>query len=159
MRRKSFAALAIGKVGEGLSSQDRLRAWLVKTALLGSGLLKMKPDPIPRVRVWRTEEKGSDVNLASHLIVDARDQTFEKAAVVSNDSDLAWPIEYVRDTLGLPVVVLNPSKHRNKRLSPAGTPYKAIREEDLSSSQLPLEIADSKGRIHRPPGWSAPKKH
>jgi hypothetical protein len=98
MRRKSFAALAIGKVGEGLSSQDRLRAWLVKTALLGSGLLKMKPDPIPRVRVWRTEEKGSDVNLASHLIVDARDQTFEKAAVVSNDSDLAWPIEYVRDT-------------------------------------------------------------
>lgn len=158
MRRKNYAALAIGKVGEGFSRRELLRARLVRLALMGSDLLAMKEDPIPRVRIWKTEEKGSDVNLASHLIVDARDGLFEKAAVISNDSDLAWPIQYVRG-LGLPVVVLNPSKHRNKRLSPRDTPYKAIQEPELAVSQLAATLMDSKGEIHRPPAWGQPKKH
>lgn len=159
MRRKKFAALAIGKVGEGFERKELLRARLLRLALAGSGLLAMKSDPIPRIQVWKTEEKGSDVNLASHLLIDGRDGIYEQAAVVSNDSDLAWPIEYVRETLGLPVVVLNPSRHRNKRLSPPGTPYRAIRGPDLAASQLPLVITDSKGKIHRPPEWAQPKKH
>jgi len=84
--------------------------------------LKMKSDPIPRLRVWKTEEKGSDVNLGSHLLVDGFNARYEQAAVISNDSDLEWPIRYVRETLGLPVVVLNPSKHRNRRLAPENLP-------------------------------------
>jgi len=159
MRRKKFAALAIGKVGEGFGRRELLRARLLRLALKGSGLLTMKSDPIPRIQVWKTEEKGSDVNLASHLLIDGRDGAYEQAAVISNDSDLAWPIEYVRVTLGLPVVILNPSRHRNKRLSPAETPYRAIREPDLAASQLPSVITDSKGKIHRPPEWARPKKH
>lgn len=38
--------------------------------------------------VWRTDEKGSDVNLATQLLVDAFDDAFECAVVVTNDSDL-----------------------------------------------------------------------
>lgn len=68
MRRKKFAALAIGKVGEGFGRRELLRARLLQLALL-----IMKSDPIPRIQVWKTEEKGSDVNLASHLLVDGRD--------------------------------------------------------------------------------------
>ncbi len=39
-------------------------------------------------KVIKTEEKGSDVNLATHLLVDGFDHDYELAVVVSNDSDL-----------------------------------------------------------------------
>ena len=41
------------------------------------------------VEVIRTEEKGSDVNLAVHLLNDSWIDKFDCAVVVSNDSDLA----------------------------------------------------------------------
>ena len=44
------------------------------------------------VQVMKSEEKGSDVNLATYLLVDAFDDDYEAAVVVSNDSDLAEPI-------------------------------------------------------------------
>ena len=39
------------------------------------------------------EEKGSDVNVASHLLLD---RTIDAAIVVSNDSDLRFPIQQAR---------------------------------------------------------------
>ena len=48
------------------------------------------------VEIWLNEEKGSDVNLATQLLLDAFDNNFEFAVVISNDSDLAWPIQMVR---------------------------------------------------------------
>ena len=44
------------------------------------------------VRVMKTEEKGSDVNLATHLLMDAIDDLFDVADIISNDSDLKEPI-------------------------------------------------------------------
>ena len=40
------------------------------------------------VQVHKSEEKGSDVNLATNLLVDAFDCDYEVAIVISNDSDL-----------------------------------------------------------------------
>ena len=60
------------------------------------------------VRVLKTDEKGSEVNLASHLLLDAFAGDFETALVVSNDSDLAFPIRAVRKRLGLTVGVACP---------------------------------------------------
>ena len=40
----------------------------------------------------KTEEKGSDVNLASHLLRDAFSKKFEVAVLITNDSDLAEPV-------------------------------------------------------------------
>jgi hypothetical protein len=39
----------------------------------------------------KVEEKGSDVNLASHLLLDAFQNSFDVGAVLSNDSDLVEP--------------------------------------------------------------------
>jgi hypothetical protein len=36
------------------------------------------------------EEKGSDVNVAAHLLVDVLAGGFDAAVVISNDSDLRW---------------------------------------------------------------------
>ncbi len=51
----------------------------------------------PAQRVWvdKTEEKGSDVNLASHLLRGAYTKKFEVAVVIANDSDLAEPVRNV----------------------------------------------------------------
>lgn len=51
------------------------------------------PDrPGQTVRILKTEEKRSDVNLATLLMVDCVDDDFDEAVIISNDSDLALPI-------------------------------------------------------------------
>jgi hypothetical protein len=50
-------------------------------------------------KVIKTEEKGSDVNLATHLLHDAQMGRFDVAVVISNDSDLLEPIKIVRQEL------------------------------------------------------------
>lgn len=45
----------------------------------------------PYAEVWKTEEKGSDVNLATYLLVDAINHDCDMAIVFSNDSDLKDP--------------------------------------------------------------------
>ncbi|MGA2165853.1 MAG: NYN domain-containing protein [Solirubrobacteraceae bacterium] len=65
--------------------------------------------------VLRTEEKGTDVNLASYLLLDAFREDCETAIVVSNDADLKTPIEIAKSKLDISVGVLNP--HPLKRSS------------------------------------------
>jgi hypothetical protein len=52
------------------------------------------------------EEKGSDVNVASHLLVDVLEGTVDAAVVVSNDSDLAFPVKATRGRV--PLGMVNP---------------------------------------------------
>ena len=46
--------------------------------------------------VWKTEEKGLDVNIASYLLVDGFKDDYEVAVVISGDSDLTTPIALAR---------------------------------------------------------------
>ena len=46
--------------------------------------------------VIRTEEKGSDVNLAVHLLNDGWLDAYDCAVVVSNDSDIAEAMRLVK---------------------------------------------------------------
>jgi len=107
----------------------------------------------PTKRVWvdRTEEKGSDVNLAAHLLRDAFMHRFEVAVLVTNDSDLVEPVRIVRVEMGLPVGILNPHEHHSKVLRPLATFVKRIRQSDLIASQFPDEIVGADGRIIRKP--------
>ncbi len=111
----------------------------------------------PNRLVWNTEEKGSDVNLASYLLIDGFRARYDIAVVISNDSDLKTPVEFVRGELGAPVGVLNPHKNRSWALSPkklpAGSFYKPIRSAALAASQLPQTLKDADGTIHKPKGW------
>jgi len=58
--------------------------------------------------VSRREEKGSDVNVATHLLIDVLEKNIDAAVVVSNDSDLKKPIEVSRTHV--PVGLVNPTK-------------------------------------------------
>ena len=111
---------------------------------------------LPRyVTVRDSEEKGSDVNLAMRLLVDGFNRAFEQAVVITNDSDLAGPIKYVRDDLGLQVTVVNPdsANYTQQSLSNAATRVKRLRKSHLRRSQLPPTLEDAQGTITNPPEW------
>ncbi|MBB3118803.1 NYN domain-containing protein [Pseudoduganella violacea] len=106
------------------------------------------------VEVIKTEEKGSDVNLATHLIHDAHLNRFDIAVVVSNDSDLLTPIKLARADLGKLVGILNPQRHPSRALLPHIDFLKQIRGSALAASQFPAQLLDARGRvIHKPIGW------
>ena len=105
------------------------------------------------VRVIKTEEKGSDVNIATHLLHDAHMGRFEVAVVVSNDSDLLEPIKIVREQLGKKVGILNPQKHPSRALLPHIDFIKQIREGVLRAAQLPETLSDATGTFTKPAAW------
>lgn len=112
--------------------------------------------PLPNgtrfVRVIKTEEKGSDVNLATHLLVDAFDNDFDAAVVISDDSDLAEPIRIVRHKFGRHVTVLSP-RGQSRELSNAATRFRRIREDALRGSQFPSTLTDANGTFTKPASW------
>lgn len=105
------------------------------------------------VEVWRTSEKGSDVNLATRLLVDAHRKRFEVGVLISNDSDLALPTRVVRDELGLRVGVIDPSPRASKALLASSTFYKHIRKGALAASQFPSTLVDATGEFSKPDSW------
>lgn len=113
--------------------------------------------PLPggptKVRVLKDEEKGSDVNLATHLVRDGFRGAFEVAVVISNDSDLLEPIRVVRYELGLPIGILNPHKKPSRALSPHVTFFKQIRPGHLKRSQFPSILTDNVGTFTKPRSW------
>lgn len=103
--------------------------------------------------VWKTEEKGSDVNLATHLLTDAFRCRIESAVIVSNDSDLVEPIRVVTEELGKKVGILNPQRHPSKMLARHATFFKPIRTGVLRASQFADTLEDSVGLIVKPIDW------
>ena len=87
--------------------------------------VKRRPlaEPVPGrptyVLVRDSEEKGSDVNLATRLLVDGFNGEYEQAVVVSNDADFAGAMRYVRDDHGPRVTLVNPD-HKNAQPQGAG---------------------------------------
>ena len=72
----------------------------------------------------KTEEKGSDVNLASYLLIDAYRSDCDVAVIVSNDSDLLFPIEHIKRHLGKVIGILNPHPLPSRELFPLANFYK-----------------------------------
>jgi len=105
------------------------------------------------VRVFVPEEKGSDVNLASHLLMDGFEKEYEVAIVVSYDSDLAEPISLVRARLGLKVGLLNPRKKTAFGLQGIADFYRSVRLGPLRDCQFPTQLADENGTITKPSTW------
>ncbi len=101
------------------------------------------------------KEKGSDVNLATRLLVDGFNGAYEQAVVVSNDADFVGAMRYVRDDLGLRVTLVNPDpkKASQRDLVGASTYVKRLRKSHLRRSQFPNTLADDKGNITKPPSW------
>jgi len=136
------------------------------TIHLGSYLEKEKPTRMPlhpppaagpkTVQVVKSEEKGSEVNLACYLLVDAFDDDYEAAVVVSNDSDLAEPIRLVRQKFGKKVLVMRTCSHvraLSVELRRVASKSLIVDASLLPTSQFPATLADAHGTIHKPARW------
>lgn len=125
--------------------------------------IKERPlvDPTPgqsrNVLVHDTEEKGTDVNLATYLLMDGYESDYEQALVISNDADLALPISIVRIKLKLPVGVVNPNidpkEMMPKELRDAATFNRRLYESVLRKCLFPPTLQDAKGTITKPSTW------
>ena len=105
------------------------------------------------VQVLKTEEKGSDVNLASYLLLDAFKKDCRTAVVISNDADLKAPIAIAQSELRVKVGVVNPHPpyKRSRDLQP--TFFKQLRDSAVQASQFPSTLRDGQGKIFKPSSW------
>jgi len=111
----------------------------------------MPSNPIT-IESW--EEKGSDVNLATRLLMDAVAEDFEQALVISNDSDLTEPIRAIKHHFHLPIVVVSPYETVTNKLRRAASSWATLDRSLLASCQLPISLKDKKGlMISKPDAW------
>ncbi len=104
-------------------------------------------------QVIKTEEKGTDVNIASHLINDGHNGLYDIAVVISNDSDLVEPVRIVTKEMKLPVIVISPFKTNTAELKKVAIGVKQIRKGVLSASQFTKTLTDSIGEFTKPESW------
>jgi uncharacterized LabA/DUF88 family protein len=113
------------------------------------------PDAQFMVKYMHFEEKGSDVNVAAHLLLDVLTGAVDAALVISNDSDLALPVREARKRV--PVGTINPrgksataGKLRGEKTDGVGDHWWwKIQEHAYRSHQL----VDPAGKYTKPQGW------
>jgi len=102
--------------------------------------------------VYTMEEKGSDVNLAAHLLNDAWRGLFDMATVISNDTDLITPIRLVTIERKKPVLVVCPGRWQMApKLKNAATYGRHIHRAMLKAAQFPERIPGT--TISKPEDW------
>ncbi|MDE0066017.1 MAG: NYN domain-containing protein [Acidimicrobiaceae bacterium] len=118
-------------------------------------LAKPLPGLPSHVLVRNSEEKGSDVNLATRLLVEGFNAEHEQAVVMSNDADFAGAMCYVRDGLGLRVVLVNPDSNNAspEQLKGSATYERRLWRSHLKRSQFRDSLTDEFGTISKPAGW------
>lgn len=121
----------------------------------GSVRPKKAPKPLPDAvicEVHTMEEKGSDVNLAAHLLNDAWKDLFDAAVVISNDTDLVTPIRMVAQERGKPVFIVCPGRwSASPKLVSAATYVRHISKSMLTTSQFDDPVSGT--TIRKPSGW------
>ena len=102
--------------------------------------------------VIKTEEKGSDVNLAVHLLNDGWMDAYDCAVVVTNDSDIAEAMCLTRQHLTKRIGLITPRLGRPSRQLLAHADFsRPIRRNALQYSQLPDPIPGT--NIRKPLRW------
>lgn len=100
------------------------------------------------------EEKGSDVNVASHLLTDVLLSQVDAAIVVSNDSDLRLPVQIAR--LHVPVGIVNPSPNQLAG-DLRGQPEDGVGchwwYKLKTSDFFDFQLSDPSANFTKPPAW------
>ena len=118
------------------------------------------PDrPYVLVRIHKSEEKGSDVNLATDLIMDTQvHQSCDTAIIVTNDSDFIYPLSIVAQS-PTNVILVNPSIGRNRTAKGLSTlqniTRQSLRTKFLKNNQLPNPVTTPDNRkLYKPQAWN-----
>ena len=170
---KYFTALIkepINKPGSQLRQRIYLRALVAQIPAIKIYLGKIRVDTkryrlVPlslgqdgkpvMVKVQKLEEKGTDVSIASHMVLDAAQSRSSMVVLISSDGDFAPTIQLIGERLTVATGLISPSQHITHPLKIANPSLtKVIRIDALKSSQMPDFMEDSIGTIRRPESWT-----
>ena len=171
VRHTGFKWLNLHKLSQILFPQDTIQQICYFTALLTSraddptrrrrqlvylrALATLPGIEIHYGKFRSSKEKGSDVNLATRLLVDGFNNSYEQAVILSNDADFVGAMRYVKDNLRRRVVLLNPDPNNTspRELVESATYVKRLWPSHLRRSQFPDKLADENGTITKPITW------
>ncbi len=102
-----------------------------------------------------SNEKMTDVNIATHLIIDAFQDKFDTAILISGDSDLVPPIKAVHENFPKKVVsVFFPPSRHNNTVAGAARGSQIIGRKKLVDAQFENKITKSENFIlQKPKEW------
>ena len=118
-----------------------------------------------RTRVWKLEEKKTDVNIAMAMYRDAAKARYQQLVICSNDSDAEPALQALREdflnlTIGVvtPVPPTDPQKNNPRGVSTSLAQHahwvrRYVLDKELADAQLPVKIPTSKKPIHKPGHW------
>lgn len=120
----------------------------------GKPVIKLDQAGSPeKVWTYKSEEKGSDVNLAAYLLRDAYRGACNCAVIMSNDSDLLTPIRMAKTDCGLTIGLIPPRLKGSIELKRLADFKVDPRPHWLASSQLPDPVVTAGGLVHKPADW------
>ena len=120
--------------------------------------------PIPKrlrdgwpVKIWKVEEKGSDVSLGSRLTLDAAQHKADLFVLVTSDSDLTPTAEMIIAETDAELALLPPHGNKSKRLERCGFKFVVrLSRGALVTAQFPETVTLPDGKtITRPSEWGA----
>jgi len=108
-------------------------------------------------KVWyRSNEKKTDVNIATSLIFDALKDKYDVAILISGDSDLIPAINMVHDEFNPKIVtVFFPPNRYTASVAAAATGSMILGRSLLVKSQFDNEVKKADGfTLRKPPSWT-----
>ena len=106
-------------------------------------------------KVKKVEEKGSDVALASYMILDAAKNPADVHVLLSSDSDFAPTLRLLKNELGVATGLFSPiEKPSTSLLNQEPLFTKIVRKSFLENSQFSEVLSDAVGDFHRPAEWA-----
>jgi len=124
------------------------------------------PDKRQRVRIWRFEEKRTDVNLALSAYRDAAKGLVDQVVLVTNDSDITPAAVAIREDfpsirIGVvfPIAQADPAGGRSHRppcgdlIQIADWTRRHVTDAELASAQFPPKVPTHKKPAIKPAHW------
>lgn len=109
---------------------------------------------IKPISVIKTEEKGTDVNLAVQLVVDAMKNEFDYAMMFSNDSDMAYSIQIAVNDCKKKVGLYIDNHAKSFNILKEQVSYiRRLSSTFLSKHQFPNQIIHNGKIITKPKDW------
>jgi uncharacterized LabA/DUF88 family protein len=109
------------------------------------------------LNVWpKFNEKMTDVNIATQILIDAYQDKYDMAMLISGDSDLVPPMRAVHEIFkNKRVFVAFPPKRHNQSVSLVAKGSITIGRKKLVDSQFQIEITKKDGYVlKKPKNWS-----
>jgi hypothetical protein len=101
-------------------------------------------------------EKQTDVNIATALLIDAQEDNFSDALLITADTDLVGPVGYI--TRSYPskrmIVAFPPGRHSADLAPPIASKDVHLQKKEFENSQFPEQVKSKSGfMLEKPKSW------